>query len=50
MDTSLPQFNSVVAKELRIVKVLGTLAEVIDKHMLQPTYQLSEDCQFRGLF
>ncbi|KAF9690426.1 hypothetical protein EKO04_011586 [Ascochyta lentis] len=46
MDTPLPQFNSVVAKELRIIKVLGILAEVIDKHMLQPTYQLSEDCQF----
>jgi hypothetical protein len=50
MDTPLPQFNSVVAKELRIIKVLGILAEVIDKHMLQPTYQLSGDCQFRELF
>jgi hypothetical protein len=49
MDTPLPQSNSSIAKELRIIKVLGILAEVIDKHMLQPTYQLSEDCQFRGL-
>jgi hypothetical protein len=49
MDTPLPQRNSVIAKELRIIKVLAILAEVVDKHMLQPTYQLSEDCQFRGL-
>jgi hypothetical protein len=50
IDTPLPQLNSVIAKELRIVKVLSILANVIYKQMLQPTYQLSKDCQFKELF
>jgi hypothetical protein len=49
MDAPLPPSNSVIAKELRTVKVLGILADIINKHMLQPTCQLSETCQFKEL-
>ena len=48
-DVSLPQSNSTIAKELRIVKVLAILAELIDKYLFQPTYLLPEDSQFKEL-
>jgi hypothetical protein len=48
-DTPLPQSNSAIAKELRIVKVLAILAELIDKYMFQPTYLLPEVSQFKEL-
>ncbi|KAL1603124.1 hypothetical protein SLS59_004782 [Nothophoma quercina] len=37
----LPKSNSDIAKELRVVKVLAIIADTIDKHLLQPTYQIS---------
>lgn len=38
MDKPLPQNNSEIAKELRVVKVLFIIADSVDKHLLQPTY------------
>ena len=42
-DKPLPQSNSDIAKELRVVKVLAVLADTIQKHLLQPTYQPPEE-------
>lgn len=41
MDRPLPRSNSNIAKDLRVVKVLAIIADTIDKHLLQPTYQVS---------
>lgn len=35
----LPQSNTEIAKELRVIKVLAIIASAIHKHLLQPTYQ-----------
>ncbi|KAF1932654.1 uncharacterized protein M421DRAFT_246113 [Didymella exigua CBS 183.55] len=45
----LPQSNTQIAKELRVVKVLAILAESIHKHLLQPLYQPpNENCALSG--
>ncbi|KAJ4335783.1 hypothetical protein N0V87_005898 [Didymella glomerata] len=35
----LPQSNTEIAKEMRVIKVLAILAYAVHKHLLQPTYQ-----------
>jgi hypothetical protein len=35
----LPQSNTEIAKEMRVIKVLAILAYTVHKHLLQPTYQ-----------
>ena len=42
MDKTLPQSNTKIAKELRVVKVLAIIADTIHEHLLQPTYQVSD--------
>lgn len=41
----LPQSNTEIAKEMRVIKVLAILAYAIHRHLLQPTYQpANENC------
>ncbi|KAJ4341133.1 hypothetical protein N0V95_007297 [Ascochyta clinopodiicola] len=42
VDKTLPQSNSDIAKELRVVTVLYILANAISEYLLQPTYQSPE--------
>jgi hypothetical protein len=42
MEKPLPKSNTEIAKELRVVKVLAIIADAIDEHLLQPTYQDSD--------
>ncbi|KAJ5169019.1 uncharacterized protein N7482_004613 [Penicillium canariense] len=41
--------NSVPAKGMRLAVILGILAREINKHIFQPNYLLSEDCQIRDI-
>lgn len=49
IKTELPQSNSAVAKELRIIKVLGIFAEVVDKYVLQPTPHIGDESPIKEL-
>jgi hypothetical protein len=42
IEKPLPQSNTEIAKELRVVKVLAIIADTIHAHLLQPTYQDSD--------